>query len=91
MLDAGCQIKSKRGSILIITLWVLSLLTIFAINLGFRTRSGLHYAGHLQDRLKMYYLARAGIERAIVELMNDETQDYDALNEPWSNLSLIHI
>lgn len=79
------MMKSKRASILIITLWTLSLLTIFAINLGFGARTQLHYAGHLQNRLKMYYLSRAGIERAIIELVNDETQDYDALNEPWSN------
>ena len=76
---------SKKASILIITLWVLSLLTIFAVNLGYTVRAQLHYAGHLQDRLKMYYLARAGIERAIIELMNDETESYDTLNETWAN------
>ena len=45
----------------------------------------MQYADHLQDRLKMYYLARAGIARATVELTHDLTFDYDALNEPWSN------
>lgn len=77
--------KFQRASVLIITLWVLSFLTILAINLGFLVRSGLLYADHLQERLKMYYLARAGIERAAAELNKDETRNYDALNEPWSN------
>lgn len=76
---------NARGSILIITLWVLSLLTILAVNLGFTTRSQLHYARHLQNRLKMYYLAKAGIERAIIELINDEIQGIDTLIEPWAN------
>ena len=75
----------QRSSVLIVTLWVLSFLTIFVINLGFMVRSGLQYADHLQDRLKMYYLARAGIERAVAELNKDETRNYDALNESWGN------
>jgi type II secretory pathway component PulK len=79
------KIKSQRSSALIIALWALSFLTIFVINLGFMVRSGLQYADHLQDRLKMYCLARAGIERAIAELSRDETTSYDSLNEAWSN------
>lgn len=77
--------ESQRASVLIITLWVLSFLTIFVINLGFMVRSGLLYADHLQDRLKMYCLARAGIERAVAELNKDDTGNYDAFNEPWGN------
>ena len=75
----------RRASIMIITLWVLGFLTIFVVNLGFMVRTQLQFADHLQDRLKLYYLARAGIERAVVELGKDETKSYDALNEPWAN------
>jgi len=74
-----------RASALIITLWVLGFLTILVVNLGFLVRSQLQFADHLQDRLKMYYLARAGIERAVAELSADESKSYDALNEPWAN------
>jgi len=76
---------SKTGSILIITLWILSLLTIFTVSLGYNIISQLHFADHLQDRLKMYYLAKAGIERAIIELENDESPNYDSLNEAWAS------
>jgi len=55
------------------------------INLGSLVRGELRYADYLQDRLKMYYLARAGIERAVAELNKDETRSYDTLNEPWGN------
>ncbi|MBU0547394.1 MAG: general secretion pathway protein GspK [Candidatus Omnitrophica bacterium] len=75
----------ERSSTLIITLWVLGFLTILVVNLGFMVRSQLQFADHLQDRLKMYCLARAGIERAIVELYADEDRGNDALNEPWAN------
>lgn len=74
-----------RASALIITLWVLGFLTILVVNLGFLVRSQLQFADHLQDRLKMYYLARAGIERAVAELSIDESRNYDALNESWAN------
>jgi len=77
----------QSGSVLIIVLWVLSLLTILVINLASRTRSELQYAGHLQNRLKMYYLAKAGVERVSAELMVNLTPGYDALNESWSNQS----
>lgn len=77
--------KSKNGSILIITLWTLSLLTIFTVSLGYNIACQLRLADHLQDRLKMYYLAKAGIERAIIELEVDETPGYDSLNETWAN------
>ena len=75
----------QSGSVLIIILWVLSLLTVLVINLASRARAELGYAGHLQNRLKMYYLAKAGVERASAELMVNLTAGYDALNEPWSN------
>jgi general secretion pathway protein K len=75
----------ERSSILIITLWVLGFLTIFVVNLGFMVRSQLQFADHLQDRLKMYYLAQAGIERAVAELYKDENVSQDTLNESWSN------
>jgi len=74
-----------RASVLIITLWVLGFLTTLVVNLGFMVRSQLQFADHLQDRMKMYYLARAGIERAVAELYVDETESYDSLNEPWAN------
>lgn len=76
--------KFKKGSILILTLWVLSFLSVFAIGLSRNVSSRLHFASHLQDRLRMYYLACAGIERAIVELNADEDLGYDILNEEWA-------
>ncbi|MDD5128487.1 MAG: type II secretion system protein GspK [Candidatus Omnitrophica bacterium] len=75
----------SRASVLIITLWVLGFLTILVVNLGFMVRSQLQFADHFQDRLKMYYLARAGIERAVAELYVDDTESTDALNESWAN------
>lgn len=79
------KIRRKKASILIFTLWVLVFLAIFNIGLGYNVSSRLRFAGHFQDRLRMYYLAKSGIELGIAELEKDETPLCDSLNEPWSN------
>lgn len=79
------MMKFKKGSILILTLWILSFLVIFAIGLGNNISGELYLASHLQDRLKMYYFAKAGIERALVTLDDDETPLCDSLDELWGN------
>ncbi len=77
--------KTKNGSILILTVWVLSFLTIFAIGMGSIVSSQLNLASYFKDRLTMYYLAKAGVERATVELITDKNKTYDTLNEDLTN------
>ena len=64
---------------------MLSFLVIFNIGLARNTSSQLGLASYLQDRLKMYYLARAGIERGIVEAQANEEESYNALNQDWAD------
>ena len=77
--------KANSGSILIITLWVLSMLTVYSIGIGCNVSSQVNFASYFKNRLVMYYLAKAGINRAIAELFMDETIGYDTLNEDYSN------
>ncbi|MDD3345838.1 MAG: type II secretion system protein GspK [Candidatus Omnitrophica bacterium] len=85
LLTRKTKAYSTRASVLIIVLWILAFLTMLVVNLGFMVRSQLQFARHLQDRMKMYYIARAGIEKAIVELYEDESPSCDTLNESWAN------
>ena len=78
-------IKTRTASILILTLWMLSFLTIFVVGLGYNVSGQLRLAAHIQDRLKTYYLAKAGIEQAIVRFAMDEDTQHTSLNEEWSN------
>lgn len=75
----------KNSSILVITAWILSILTAFAVTLGYVARSHLHYASHLQERVRLYYLARAGIDRALVELDENQEEGQIAFNHPFLN------
>ncbi len=79
------MIKTRTASILILTLWMLGFMTIFTIGLANNVSGQLRLASHIQDRLKMYYLAKAGIERATIKFEMDETPNYTSLNEEWSN------
>lgn len=60
-------------------------MTIFTVGLAYNVSGQLRLASHLQDRLKVYYLAKAGIECATIKSEMDETPNYTSLNEDWSN------
>jgi len=66
-----------------ICLWILAILVVFALGLGHRAVINLQLAKYQRDRLKATCLAKAGINRAIVELENEDST-YDSLNDTWS-------
>jgi hypothetical protein len=73
-----------------ITLWITAILVIFALGLGHRAAISLKLARYQKDRLKAYYLAKAGINKAIAILKEDaqdpQTQDYDSIKACGVNL-----
>jgi len=91
--------KPNKGSILVLVLWALFFLGAFGLAIRAHVQPQLSLAQKLLGRAKMYYLASAGIDRAILEVKNDsaeykeedkdrdeeEPYDYDALNDPWGN------
>ncbi|UCB57150.1 MAG: general secretion pathway protein GspK [Candidatus Omnitrophota bacterium] len=83
-------VNKDRGAILIVTLWVLAILTLFAIALGKQASLEVKLAGYQRDKIRAIGLARAAIERAIAEREKWEEEnslnpDIDTLNEPWAN------
>jgi general secretion pathway protein K len=76
---------AEQGSILIAVLWSLFFLSALAVALYAHIASQLNLVGRLRDRMYAYYVAEAGIKRAALEIRTDETQNYDALHEPWSD------
>lgn len=75
--------RKEEGLTLILILWIIAILSITTLSLASYMRLQLRITKNKTERLKAYYIARAGIERAILELRRD-TNDYDALNEEWS-------
>lgn len=80
----GDRREKEKGSILIITLWILAILTVLAVGFGYRMGLELKLAGYQLGRLQALYLAKAGVRRAILELEKDKNS-YDTLRESWSN------
>ncbi len=76
--------KSKRGMILVTTLWILALLTLLALGIGIRIGIDIKLMGFFLNSSKAHYLARAGLRKTIALLEADGSKLTDSLDEPWS-------
>ena len=74
-----------RGSILMVVLWSLCLLSAFAVILGYEVRQKVSLVKHLDERDRCRLIAEAGVRKAISELKEEQVKSYDALNDKWSN------
>ncbi|MCX5694079.1 MAG: hypothetical protein NT014_02915 [Candidatus Omnitrophica bacterium] len=74
-----------RGSILIVALWSLCLLSAFAVILNSQIRQELVLANRLDQKDKMRLIAEAGVAKAILEVKNDPEMAYDYLGDTWSD------
>ncbi|MFH1640548.1 MAG: hypothetical protein ABIA66_01155 [Candidatus Omnitrophota bacterium] len=76
--------KIFKGSILLIALWSLCLLSTFAVILGYGVRQKIMLASRLDERAKLSLIAEAGVKRAIAEVKKELAKEYDAVNDYWS-------
>jgi general secretion pathway protein K len=77
--------RNRRGSVLIVVLWSLFFMAMLAVAINAYVRPQLEFSSRLSSNTRMYYIARAGVERAIFEVENDETKGYDSLYDTWAN------
>lgn len=77
--------KYSKGSILIISLWSICLLTTFAVILGYGVRQKILLVQRFDERDKLHLIAEAGIKKAICQLNEQDSDTYDALKDDWSN------
>jgi len=75
--------QAQAGSVLILVVWIMSLLSFLAVGFGARAEFGLSLVSRVQEQLTAYYAARGGIHYAFAMLENDTSTQYDSLNEPW--------
>lgn len=81
---------NRRGSALIVVLWVIALLAVLISGFAFDMHIESRIVSHLRKKVKAEYLARAGIERARMLLVHcqqikgvGDTEEMKA--EPWYN------
>ena len=64
-------LNRKKGSILILALWTLSFLTVFAVYIGMRVRQRAFLISRIEHRSQLHFLAEAGVKKAIAALRTD--------------------
>ncbi len=77
-------IRKEEGQVgLTLVFVILAIIGTISISFLYQMKLEQMSASNFQDALKANYLAQAGIERAIAELIND-TNGYDDLYESWA-------
>ncbi|HPN88794.1 MAG TPA: type II secretion system protein GspK [Candidatus Omnitrophota bacterium] len=65
------QQKNKKGSILILTVWVLIFLTTFAVHMGIKARQRIILLSRVENRSQLHYIAQAAMNKAAVAIRKD--------------------
>lgn len=74
------KIGNNKSSILITSLWIMAILSLLGMGIGFRASLEVRLSKYNMDKLAARYLADAGIVKAQEFLLND-TNEYDTLYE----------
>ncbi len=64
----------SRGIALLMVLWVLTLMIVIVFEFTYTMRMEAHITSNFRDEAQSYFLARAGVERAIAELIKNEIE-----------------
>lgn len=77
---------NKKGAILVLVLWALGLLTVFAVYLGVGVRGRIDFLDRMETRSKIYNIAEAAIKQAVSGIGNLEAErTYIALKDICSS------
>ena len=74
--------NNKKGVILILTLWVLVILSLLVLGFAYRARVQNRLVTFSLREEKVFFLTKEGINRAIKEIDKDNNS-FDAINESW--------
>ena len=79
-------IANNHGIALLVTLSIVSVLIVAALEMNRRTRSAVYSAAATRDRITLLHMASSGIHVAQVILVNDKkNSDADSLQEDWAD------
>lgn len=88
--QSACPRAVKRkGSILIISLWSLCLLSAFAVILSGEVRQKITLTFRLEERSQLQLIAEGAVRKVIVLITREEKKGYDLLIDYWNNAPAI--
>ncbi len=67
--------RTDRASILIVSLWVVTLLSAFAVSAGYQVRQKITLSDRLDIRGWLNGLAESGVEKAVTKLKEDKVEN----------------
>ena len=73
---------NRRGSVLIIALWTLALLTTFAVYIGVGVQQRILMVQRIESRHKLYLAASSGIRKAIAMINIAQQKEKQPLANP---------
>lgn len=76
---------NDRGSLLIVTLWIMLILSAIAVAVSVRSAVDAKMTRFFYDRAHERYLARAGIDLGMYILESDKEPRIDSRNDTWYN------
>ena len=77
----------RTGSVLILVVWTICLLSILAVALGSRCAFALGLTDRLEQQLRASYIAASGVQQAAQTLISDKNISIDGVNDVWANNS----
>jgi hypothetical protein len=98
-----CRQGRRRAAILILTLWIVLVLTLLAHSLAFEIQVESKLTSTYRDQFRAEQMARIGIARAVTDLRNDrlserpeetikdvtDREPFDALGDIWTGASIV--
>lgn len=76
--------KNRQGSVLLIVLWSLLLITFFTVTLSGVVTQKLNVSGRIEEKIIEHFAAVAGIETAKAVLADDQSEDHNAFYNNWA-------
>ena len=71
----------NKGIVLFLVLWVLTLLSVIAGEFCHTMRTGIYITRNFKEETQAYYIAKAGLNIAVSELIKNETRPQKVISE----------
>lgn len=81
------QFGNKSGSILVVSLWMISVLAVFSASLGYHVRQKISLADRIDRRNELVGLAETGVYQALfkIRLKKEAEEAYHGLNNSYTS------
>ena len=78
------MISNRTGSLLVITLWLVTILSVLAVAIGRYLSTEVRITRYRQAQEQAKALARSGVYVALQRLAQDQQETYDWLGDDWA-------